>query len=424
MSLPRQAPPRQTRDHVESESRLRVLMVTSSYPKFPGDVTAPFIESIARAVAARGHDVDVILPHHPELRRGPEEPVRFLAYPYAPADAWSLWGYAQSLESDVRLRPEVFLLAPLVALALRRTVGQSLLARRYDVVHAHWVIPNAGLIADVVRAHQTPLVVSLHGSDVFVAERLWLAGALAERAFRGAGAVTACSSDLHHRALALGAGPERTRTVPYGVDLDRFHPDSRVDTVREQLGVPREALLVLAPGRLVEKKGFRYLIEAAARTEGLHVAIAGDGDLREELETLVRETRAPVTLQGNLDRGSLAAALAAADVVAVPSVVDSAGNVDGLPNTLLEALAAGRAVVASRVAGIPDVVVDGQNGLLVPEKDPLALAAALRRLVEDPQTRARLGAAARRTAVDRLSWAAAAAAFEECYVEAAALDAH
>jgi glycosyltransferase involved in cell wall biosynthesis len=142
-----------------------------------------------------------------------------------------------------------------------------------------------------------------------------------------------------------------------------------------------------------------------------------------ELEALARQKQAPVTLHGSLDRESLAAAFAAADVVVVPSVVDSAGNVDGLPNTLLEALAAGRAVVASRVAGIPDVVVDGQNGLLVPEKDPTALAAALRRLVEEPKTRARLGDAARRTAVERLSWAAAAAAFEECYVEAAALDA-
>jgi len=410
---------------VKKPPGLKVLMVTSSYPKFPGDVTAPFIESIALAVAARGHDVDVILPHHPELRRGPEEPVGFHAYPYAPSEAWNLWGYAQSLESDVRLRPEVFLLAPFVAIALRRAVSQSLLTRRYDVVHAHWVIPNAGLVADVVRAHQTPLVVSLHGSDVFVAERLRLAGALAERAFRVAGAVTACSSDLHRRALGLGAWPERTHTVPYGVDLDRFRPDPGDDArVRERLGVPPGTLLVLAPGRLVEKKGFRYLIEAAAQTEGLHVVIAGDGDLREELTALARERQAPVSLLGNLDRESLAGALAAADIVAVPSVVDSAGNVDGLPNTLLEALAAGRAVVASRVAGIPDVVVDGQNGLLVPEKDPLALAAALRRLSEDPEARARLGAAARRTAVDRLSWAAAAAAFEECYVEAAALDAH
>ena len=81
---------------------MNVLMVASSYPKFPGDVTAPFIESIAHAVAARGHAVDVLVPHHPDLRRPPGEPVRVISYRYAPREEWSRWGYAQSLEADVR----------------------------------------------------------------------------------------------------------------------------------------------------------------------------------------------------------------------------------------------------------------------------------------------------------------------------------
>ena len=93
-------------------------MVTSSYPKYPGDVTAPFIESIAAGLAQRGHSVDVVLPHHPQLRRPPDDPVRFFPYRYAP-DRFSLWGYAQSMAADERVRGGVFLLAPLVAVALR-----------------------------------------------------------------------------------------------------------------------------------------------------------------------------------------------------------------------------------------------------------------------------------------------------------------
>jgi glycosyltransferase involved in cell wall biosynthesis len=119
----------------------------------------------------------------------------------------------------------------------------------------------------------------------------------------------------------------------------------------------------------------------------------------------------------------MAAALAAADVVVVPSVVDRAGNVDGLPNTLLEALAAGRAVVASRVGGIPDVVTHEQDALLVPPGDAAALAEALRRLVREPETRERLARAARRLAEARLTWEAACRSFEACYEQAAALDA-
>src|SRR5688500_4041934 len=291
---------------------MNVLMVTSTYPRFPGDVVAPFIESIARGVAARGHRVDVVLPRHPELRRRVDEPVSFHPYRYAPLDRWSRWGYAQSLRRDVSVRAGAFLLAPLVAFALRRIVAERLQATRYDVVHAHWVVPNAALVGGIARSHGVPLVVSLHGSDVFVAETLLPARMLASHVLRQAGAVTACSADLHRRAVRLGARPERTRTVPYGVDALEAR-DVDVAAVRAQLGAPSGAMLVLGLGRLVEKKGFTHLVAAAARVPGVFVALAGDGDLRGELEA--QAAGAPVRLVGALDRGSVAAALAAADIV-------------------------------------------------------------------------------------------------------------
>jgi glycosyltransferase involved in cell wall biosynthesis len=402
---------------------MNVLMVTSSYPKFPGDVTAPFVESIARGVAERGHAVDVVLPHHPDLRRDGAEPVRFFPYRYAPREDWNLWGYAQSLRADVSVRWGAWLLLPLVAGALRAAVSGRLQERRYDVVHVHWVVPNAALIVDIVGAHRVPLVVSLHGSDVFLAERLAPARALARRALGEAGAVTACSDDLRERSLRLGSPPQRTRTVPYGVDTAAFSPERASAGPRPRFGAPAGATLVVAMGRLVEKKGFATLVEAAARVPGVHVVIIGDGDLRGELERRARDLAAPVTFTGALERAEAARALAAADVMAVPSVVDRAGNVDGLPNAMLEGLASGRAVVASRVAGIPDVVEDGANGLLVPPGDAAALAEALRRLAAEPETRERLGREARRRAEGRMSWRAAARAFEESYAQAAALDA-
>jgi glycosyltransferase involved in cell wall biosynthesis len=396
-------------------------MVTSSYPKYPGDVTAPFIESIARSVAARGHQVDVVLPFHPELRRGDDEPVRFFPYRYAPHPRLNVWGYAQSLEADVRVRGSVYLLLPLAALALRRAVAARLGDTPYDVAHVHWVVPNAVLVRDLLASAAVPMVVSLHGSDVFVAERLAPARRRARDVLRAAGAVTACSGDLRARALRLGARPERTRTVPYGVDVVELLPRGDEAAVRARLGVPTGAFFVLGFGRLVEKKGFRHLVEAAARLRGAHLVIAGKGDLRGALEGQARALGAAVSFPGALERGEMAAALRGADAVAVPSVVDSAGNVDGLPNALLEALAAGKAVVASRVAGIPDVVEDGVSGLLTPPGDAAAVAAALDRLRGEPETVARLGRAARALAESRLTWDAAARAFEECYDQAAAL---
>jgi len=289
-------------------------------------------------------------------------------------------------------------------------VARRLREERYDLVHAHWLVPNAALVAGIVRAHRTPFVVSVHGSDVFLAERLVLARVLARRAFAAAGAVTACSADLQRRALALGA--HRPRIVPYGVDVDRFSPLRADRTLRARWEIPAGATMVLAVGRLVAKKGFTHLVEAAR-----------EGDLRSELEEQARAAGKRVHFVGALDRDTVARALAAADVVVVPSVVDAAGNVDGLPNTVLEALASGRAVVASRVAGIPEVVEDGVTGLLVAPGDAEALAGALRRLARDPAERERLGREARVCATQRHGWDAAARSFEECYAQAAALEA-
>jgi glycosyltransferase involved in cell wall biosynthesis len=284
-------------------------------------------------------------------------------------------------------------------------------------------VPNAIAVYDLLRRQRVPFVVCLHGSDVFVAERKFVVRPLARQVFSLAGGVTACSADLLHRARGLGADERRSRTIPYGVDVQAFAPGAGDSALRQRYGVPPGALMVVAVGRLVEKKGFAYLVDAAACVPGIHVVIAGDGDLRADLERRARNCHAPVTLVGNLDRSAVAAVLGAADIVAVPSVIDRAGNVDGLPNVLLEGLAAGRAVIATRVAGIPDVVRAGENGVLVAPHDAADLASALRALAADAATRERLGAEARRTATEKLSWEAHAAALEECLVQASTLEA-
>lgn len=392
---------------------MRILSIAHSYPLHPGDATAPFMESIVGGLAGRGHSLDVLLPEHPHFRQGDRNGIRFLEYRYSPVAGWAPWGYGRALTGDSHVSPQAALALPAVLAALRRRTVALLSSEAYDVIHAHWLVPNAWLAASPATSRRVPLVISLHGSDVAVAEKNAILRSIAHRTFRAAGGVTACSDDLRQRAIALGASPTSTRTVHYGVDTDLFVPDRHDAAVRTKLGaVNRETFLVVAVGRLVEKKGFSYLIDAAGQLEGVQVAILGEGALRPELERQARASHASVTFAGEVDRSGVATALAAADVVAVPSVVDTSGNVDGLPNTLLEALSAGRPVIASAVAGIPEVVEDGVNGLLVPEKDVASLAHALTSLRESHELRDRLGHEARARALRELSWDAAAEAFE------------
>ena len=288
-------------------------------------------------------------------------------------------------------------------------------------MHAHWVVP--GGITAALAAPDLPLVISLHGSDVYVAETFAPARAAARHAFRRAGFVTACSRDLATRAIALGADPARTETVPYGVDADRFHPDAAVRAAqRAELAVAEGVPLCAAAGRLVRKKGFEYLIDALASVPGVVLAMAGEGTHDEELRHRARSAGVleRVRFLGNQTQDRVGELFAAADMICVPSVRDDSGNVDGLPNVVLEALASGTPVVTTPAGGIGAVVEDARTALVVPERDAAAIAAAMVRLVAEPQRAQELGAAARTLVLERFGWGRAAARFEFAYDRALA----
>jgi phosphatidyl-myo-inositol dimannoside synthase len=400
-----------------------VVMVTTSYPRFPGDSVGTFMEPIAKGVAARGHEVHIVAPWHPRLTRGKsEDGVFFHFFKYAPVASLNVFGYAAGLQADVRLKRTAWMAAPFALAAGWFKAMRVAQKRRATVMHGHWVVPG-GVIAAAARPG-LPLVVSLHGSDVFVAERTAPARFAAARVFHRAGAITACSTDLASRAIALGAAPERLEVVPYGVDASRFRPAADVRTAtRAAAGFDSRAPIVFAAGRLVRKKGFEYLIDALRLVNApAQLVIAGTGDLDAELRARAATAGVAdrVRFLGDVPQDTVASWFAAADVAVVPSVRDASGNVDGLPNTVLEALASGTPVVATPAGGIRSAIDDGRTGTLVAERDPLALAGAIAALLADPARRAAIGAAARAAVEARFGWEVAGARFEAAYDRALA----
>ena len=400
-------------------------MLTSSYPKWPGETTAPFIEEIAAGVAARGHEVHVVMPYRADLRRPRVERGVYLhTYRYALHPRLEVWGYAAALRGDIGVRHAALWAAPFALLGGLQTLLRLTAAGDYTLIHAHWVLPNGPVAALCARLRGLPLVASLHGSDIFLAEQSAPAAWAARWAARQARTITACSGDLGARMAALGGPPERMVVVPYGVDADAFRPGVDGTAMRTRLQIRPDQPVIVSLGRMVYKKGFDVLLEAMPRVLQEHptavLVLGGDGDLREALEARARRLgiAEQVRFPGVIPHNDVPAFFGMANVAVFPSIHDRRGNVDGLPNVLLEAMSIGRPIVASHVAGIPQVISHGTHGLLTAEGDAGALAAAMSRLLHDRELAERLGSAARRRVERELRWSQIAARFEEVYREA------
>jgi glycosyltransferase involved in cell wall biosynthesis len=281
--------------------------------------------------------------------------------------------YGHGMLGNLRRRPWLALLVPALLAGFVRA------ARRVDadLLHAHWL--PAGWVAERIGR---PYVVQVWGTDVELARRApWLA----HRVLRGARLVIAASNDLAERARALGA--REVRVIPSGVELP------------ERVGIEAEPAEVLYAGRLSAEKGVLELLDAA---KGLNLVVAGDGPLRD---------RVPFA-RGFVPHDELQQLYARAAVIACPS------RREGFGVACLEAMAHGRPVVATRVGGLLDLVVDGETGIVVPPRDPAALRSALERLLANQDLRRKLGSAGRDRARTHFSWEKVTDATLAAYAEA------
>jgi glycosyltransferase involved in cell wall biosynthesis len=267
-----------------------------------------------------------------------------------------------------------FIIAETVS--LRRIVRQV----DPDVLHVHWIIPQG--VAALLGGRRRPMLVTTLGGDIYglrdpVSRRVIAA------VLRRSAAVTTMNGEMRDRLIELGARPDAVSVLPMGADVEGIR--------NAAAGVEAVPGRILFVGRLVEKKGVPNLFEALRGLDpaAFTLHVVGDGPLRDALE---RDAAGmPVTFLGALHRSELAREYAAASVVVFPSVPASSGDQDGLPVALLEALAAGRPVIASDLPGLRDAVVDGRSGLLFPAGDSASLLTSLRRIIADPELAAELG---------------------------------
>jgi glycosyltransferase involved in cell wall biosynthesis len=369
-------------------TRLRLLVIASTFPAFEGDGTPGFVSDLAQ-YEARHFETLVLTPRVPNAPPVEERhaSLRIERFPYFPR-RWERIASGAIIE-NVRAQRANLLQVPALfaaeALAVRRAVRRF----RPDVVHAHWIVPQG--VAAVVAAHGVPLILSTLGGDIYA-----LRGPAWDRVhrivLRRSAAVTTMNREMRERLLELGSAPERTHVLVPGTDAKAIRALAK--------GAEPVPGRILVAGRLVEKKGIQVLLEAVRhlRADPWSLDVVGDGPWRGRLEAAAQGL--PVRFLGQLGRSALACAMGEAEVVAVPSVPAASGDQDGVPIVLLEAMAVGRAIVASNLPGIDETVEDGVSGLLVPPGEATPLAAALDSVLLDADLRRALAESATRRVED------------------------
>jgi glycosyltransferase involved in cell wall biosynthesis len=387
---------------------MHIGVLTHNYPRFVGDFSGTFIEALCQEFVTQGQEVTVWAPDDAAYARPLDKPVRLNLYRYAWPRAWQQLGYMRSMQGDLALRLNSYVLSPALFAAGIASVLRQARKVRPDILHAHWVLPNGYIGAVVSKRLGIPLVVSVPGSDAQVAGKNPLFRRMARFAFDQAGLLTANSEALRDAVVALGADPAKFDMIIYGTDPNALRPQrDRVAARRAELAIPDEATIFLCVGRMVYKKGFDDLVRALAisplRESNVVAVMVGQGDQWVEWQALGEQLGVAEKLRwvGTVPKDRIVVDYNLADVLVMPSVSRPA---DGLNVCVLDAMSCAKPVVATYAAGNALAVVDGVTGCLVPEQEPAVLAAALMRLHENPALRQQMGAAGRARIEDELGW--------------------
>jgi glycosyltransferase involved in cell wall biosynthesis len=320
----------------------------------------------ARGVARRGHAVTLAAP--PESRIYQEAPRYDVKAVALPIGRKRLGG----------------------ALALRKLMSRE----RFDVVNTH-SSTDTWLAALACRSlgDAPPIVRTRHISAPLPANAAtrWLYTRATRR-------IVTTGEKLREQMLReTGVSGDRVVSIPTGIDLERFHPGDR-DAARAAVGLPVGQSLVGIVATLRSWKGHRYLMQALAALgrADVRLAIVGDGPQRQALEALARDLNLQERIHFAGDQADVAPWMQAFDLFCLPSYAN-----EGVPQALMQAMACGLPVVTTPVGSIEEIVTDGDTGLLVPPENVERLRDAIARLLDDAQTRSRLGARAAGVARER-----------------------
>ncbi|TET91164.1 MAG: glycosyltransferase family 4 protein [Methanomassiliicoccales archaeon] len=405
--------------------KMKILTLTSSFPKDAEDISGRFVRDLAQELHKRGNDVLILAPHSPGLSlvetSGDLRVHRFRYWFPSKHEVLTNGAILPKLSGNLLATVQIpFLVAASFISSLRLTKSMDT-----QVIHTHWLLPQGLVGALVSKMSGKPHLATIHAGGLVALKRMPFKKSIAKFIVKNSDAISAVSQYIKNNFLDI-LDPEtrsealaKMNVVPMGVDPKRFENEDG-SRKRASLGLKSDDYVVLFVGRLSEKKGIEDLLVAfqsfSREEERARLWIVGSGPLYESLKQRASEG-IDVRFFGRVPDKQLNELFLAADVVVVPSVTTSYGDVEGLPVVVMEAMTAGKPIIATDVGGISDAIEDERTGLLIPERSPEIIENGLRRFREDREFRESVARNAAEKARTQYSWSVISEKFDRIMKE-------
>lgn len=402
-----------------------ILLVTSSYPRWQGDATTPFVHHLAQDLRSIGWDVRVLAPHAPGAARDEVlDGVPVHRFRYLWPESLQTVCYDGGALVKLRTNRWNYLRIPFLVAAQWLAIVARLAGGDVALVHSHWLLPQGFTAALATRLFRRPHVATVHGSDIFALQGI-VTRACKRFAIRQADVVTVNSTATQAAVGRLTAGSRELVRIPMGATVPATNDDVEAANLRAQFRRGDGPLLAFV-GRLVTEKGVGDLLEAVRLLQttmpDVTALIVGDGPERPRLEQQANDLgiRHRIQFCGWRAEDQIGQHLRAADIFVGPSRPAADGVLEAQGLALIEAMLAGLPVIATAIGGITDTIRHEQTGLAVRPGAPDEIAGAIQRLVGDPELAMRLTRAARELALQEFTREICARRFAGLYTRLAA----
>lgn len=386
---------------------MKICIITHTFPRNKEDASAAFMEAFANGLVEAGNEVFVITPFDSQFNRKKDK-FKINIYKYIWPEYLHTLGYSRTMQADVKLKHRAYLLIPFMVIFGSMRLIRTIKKNNIDVINAHWILPN-GLIALIASfLTGTPYVVTIPGTDTLIAKKN-IVFSLLSSLILARSAVVVSNNKWMLDKMVKGSKHKQAKVLSYPVDVSAFKPATKGLAKYRKKHNLKGKLVILAVGRLVYKKGFKYLIKAMPDIIKKHpnatLLIGGDGDLMQNLKALARKLgiEKNVIFLGNINRNEIIYYYNLADIMVAPSIVDKKGNADGGPVVSFESMACSKPQVVSNILGVANYIEDGIGGYKVPPKSTKALKGAIIKLLSSRRLRLRMGQANRKLATTNFS---------------------